>query len=268
MASEMDNYIKNANGNEGIRKLCSNNENILEEVNESLNELENLIEDILQNMSLQGKLFEMYEPAKTPQINQYEGALVENFDENTHSLTLKSDCSKIKYPKFTEFYDMHCISRTYFFHLFKFSKQDCQWYKPLISGKMQVFGKPVPTVDENTTHYIQGSDPKEKYMPSKLEDPSKRNHGMPFPPTAQTASNVGVLTTCSQCCKLRLIYSKHKLSGKQIASLKRLSNTFMYVCGTNFQDVQLDDRRPDTMVAEKVFIRGNISCKSNIEIHY
>ena len=52
MASEMDNYIKNANGNEGIRKLCSNNENILEEVNESLNELENLIEDILQKMSL------------------------------------------------------------------------------------------------------------------------------------------------------------------------------------------------------------------------
>ena len=103
------------------------------------------------------------------------------------------------------------------------------------SGKIQVFGKPVPTVDENITHYIQGSGPKEKYMPSKLEDPSKRNHGMPFPLTAQTASNVGVLTTCSQCCNLRLIYSKHKLSGKQIASLKRLSNTFMYVVGLIFK---------------------------------
>ena len=161
MVSEMGNYFKNANGNEGIRKLCSNNENILEGINESLNELKNLIEDILQKISLQEKSFEIYEPATTPQINQYEDALVENSDENTHSLTLKSDCSRIKYPKFTEFYDTHCISRTYFFHLFKCSKQDCQWYNPLRSGKIQVFGKPAPTVDENTTHYIQGSDPKE-----------------------------------------------------------------------------------------------------------
>ena len=52
VASEMDNYIKNANGNEGIRKLCSNNENILEGINERLNELKNLTEDILQKMSL------------------------------------------------------------------------------------------------------------------------------------------------------------------------------------------------------------------------
>ena len=75
----------------------------------------------------------------------------------------------------------------------------------------------VPTVDENNaTHYVQVSDPKEQYMPSKLEDPSKRNHSMPFPPTAHTAFNVEVLITCSQCHKPRLIYSKHKLSGNQI----------------------------------------------------
>ena len=98
-----------------------------------------------------------------------------------------------------------------------------------------MFGEPAPTVDENnTTNYVQGSDPKEQYMPSKLEDPSKRNHGVPFPPTPQTVSNVGVLITCSQCRKPRLIYSKYKLSGNQITSLKRLLNNFMYVFGTTF----------------------------------
>ena len=100
---------------------------------------------------------------------------------------------------------------------------------------IEVFGEPVPTVNENnTTHCVQDSDPKEQYIPSMLENPSKRNHGMPFPPTAQTTSNVEVLITCSQCRKPHLIYSKHKLSGNQITSLKRLLNDFMYVCGTSF----------------------------------
>ena len=31
------------------------------------------------------------------------------------TLTLKNDLSKTKYPKFTEFYDTHSISRIYFF---------------------------------------------------------------------------------------------------------------------------------------------------------
>ena len=71
-----------------------------------------------------------------------------------------------------------------------------------------MFGEPVSTVNENnTTHYVQGSDPKEQNMLSKLEDPSKQNHGMLFPLTAQTASNVGVLTICLQCHKPPLIYS-------------------------------------------------------------
>ena len=93
---------------------------------------------------------------------------------------------------------------------------------------IEVFGETVPTVDENsTTHYVQSSDPKEQYMQSKLEDSSKRNHSILFPPTAQTAFNAGVLITYSQCRKPRLIYSKHKLSGNQTTSLKRLLNDFM-----------------------------------------
>ena len=106
----------------------------------------------------------------------------------------------------------------------------------------------------NTT---QDSDPKEQYIPSKLEDPSKRNHGTPFPLTAQTASNIGVLIACSKWRKRCLIYSKHKLSSNQITTLKRLLNNFMYACRTIFQDVPLKDWRPNTRIAEHVFTRGN-----------
>ena len=56
-----------------------------------MNELKKLVEDILQKISLKGKSFEIYESATTPQIKQSEDALVENFDENIHSLTLTSD---------------------------------------------------------------------------------------------------------------------------------------------------------------------------------
>ena len=34
---------------------------------------------------------------------------------------------------------------------------------------------------------------KKRIIPSKLENPAKRGHGMPFPPTAQTALNVDLL---------------------------------------------------------------------------
>ena len=78
-------------------------------------------------------------------------------------------------------------------------------------------------------------------MPSELDDPFKLIHGMPFPPTTQTASNIGVLVTCLQCHKPHLIYSKHKLSTNQKTPLKRLLNHFMNVCGTISQDVPLDD---------------------------
>ena len=223
MASEIENYIKSAKSNKEIRKLCSNNENLLEGLKENLNEPKHLIEGILQKCSLKGKLFEVYEPATSPKIKQHEDALVENYDENIL----------------------------------------------LLSSTIEVFREPVPTVNENnTTHYVHTSEPKEQYMPSKSEDPSKQNHDMPFPLTAQTPSHVGVLITCLQCHKFHLIYSKHNLSGNQITSLKRLLNNFRYVCGTIFHDIPLDDPHPDTRVAEHVFNRVNISCKSNIEIPY
>ena len=60
---------------------------------------------------------------------------------------------------------IHIVPGTYFFHAFKCSKQDCSWHKSLRSGIIEVFGEPVPTVDENnTTHYVQGCDPKEQYI--------------------------------------------------------------------------------------------------------
>ena len=45
--------------------------------------------------------------------------------------------------------------------------------------------------DEGNKHYHQGEDPEEIFIPSKLENPSKRGHGISFSPSTQTALNIG-----------------------------------------------------------------------------
>ena len=74
------------------------------------------------------------------------------------------------------------------------------------SGKTeQLFGEPVPEGRPNgVTHYVHDNDPTEKFIPSRLEDPSKRNHDIMFTATAQVALNLGKLIKCSECRKPRL----------------------------------------------------------------
>ena len=65
------------------------------------------------------------------------------------------------------------------------------------------FPYPVPYDDDDgMTHYNEGSDESERYLPSKLADVSKQPHNVPFPPIAQTAKNVGSIIKCSCCKKL------------------------------------------------------------------
>lgn len=55
-------------------------------------------------------------------------------------------------------------------------------------------GKPITSGSiKGSLKYVQGSDPSEKALPSKLEDPSeKRHHGMLFTDTAQTKLRLNV----------------------------------------------------------------------------
>ena len=125
------------------------------------------------------------------------------------------------FPIFLKFISTHCTLRTYYFHVYKCDSDDCSFHKPLRNGPIESFGDPVPyTDDDGKEHYRLGEDPDEKYMPSKLENPAKRKHGLPFPPTAQTALNVGITISCTECQKPRLIYSELKLKPSHIKALK------------------------------------------------
>ena len=128
--------------------------------------------------------------------------LLQKFDDSILSLSLRNDFTKTKYPKFYEFYNKHCVSRTYYFHIFKWSEADCPWHEPIRLGKIANIGEPVPSeIADDTVKYILGSDPSEKFLPSKFENPGKRTHGIPFTPTAQTVINVGKIVKSIHCFK-------------------------------------------------------------------
>ena len=126
----------------------------------------------------------------------------------------------------------------------------------------------MPYQDGNgNEYYCLGDDPEERYMPSKLENPAKRKHGLPFSPTGQTAPNVGMTMNCTKSRKPRLIYGKSKLKRNEINELKRsLKNGFQYVSESSFQDISIDKR--SSPILNKVFSRENISRESPMEQPY
>ena len=90
---------------------------------------------------------------------------------------------------------------------------------------------------------------------------------MLFTPTTQTAVNVGITVKCLECRKLRVIYTKKKLTNANMA-MKRIFNNFQYVCGTVFHDIPIDERNRDTLILELLYCWENLSCTSPIEIPY
>ena len=148
------------------------------------------------------------------------------------------------------------------------SNVDCPWHEPLRYGEISSFGEPVPKEKTNgSITYIQESNPSEKFLPSKLENPAKCNHGMPFTPTAQTAVNVGITLKCSECRKPCVLYTKKKLANANMA-MKRIFNNFQYVCGTVFHNIPIDERNRDTLILELLYCWENLSCTSPIKIPY
>ena len=85
--------------------------------------------------------------------------------------------------------------------------------------EVTVFPDPEPYEEDGVQHYRPGNDPTEQYLPSTLEDVEKRAHNIPFPPSAQSAKNVGITIKCTECERPRLLYTKYKLKENQVKIL-------------------------------------------------
>ena len=215
------------------------------------------LNSVFTKLSLKDKRFQTFSPCTGEELTNYH--LPNNrFDENISELKKKEHLKNL--PKFNEFLSTHTTRRTCYFHVFKCSTDDCPFFPVKGKEKTESFGDPIPhNDDESNEYYHQGKDPEEKFIPSKLENPSKRVHDIPFSPSAQTAFNVGRTVTSTDYHKLRLLYSKTKL--KELRSFKRVLNDFQFVSGSVFQEIMVDKNNPDEAVLSKVFALENISCK-------
>ena len=123
--------------------------------------------------------------------------------------------------------------------MFKCDDLTCEFHKSIRGPvKVENFPDPVPYEEDGVTRYQPGLDPAEKFLSSKLEDPEKRSHNIPFSPTAQTAKNVGITIPCEECKKPRLLHSQKKIKAGEIQTLKRLISKCSYVCGSVISEYQ------------------------------
>ena len=266
MSADIEERIRNCYSNEELRKAIARHEELKPALENSLSVPVDLLTSVFSKLSLKDKRFQTFSPCTDEELTNYH-LPNDRFDENICELKKKEHLKN--FPKFNEFLLTHTTRRTYYFHVFKCSTDDCPFHFP-VRGKEKIenFGDPIShNDDEGNEHYHQGEDPEEKFIP-KLENPSKGGHGIPLSPSTQTALKVGRIVTCTECHKPRLLYSRAKLKDGELRSFKRVLNDFQFVCGSALQEIMVDKNNPDETVLSKVFASENISRKSPIELLY
>ena len=168
---------------------------------ESLKMPIDILRDVFRDLYMKDTTFSIYEPATEEKMNElleYLGI----FDDGISELRSKAKLSK--YPEFLKFLSRHTDVKMYSFHIFKCADPHCIYHEPLVSAALKRFGQPVPVADEEgKEHYVEGEDPDEKHLPSRLSNVEKQSHNIPFTVSAQTAMNVGMTIKCNECSKQR-----------------------------------------------------------------
>lgn len=120
---------------------------------------------------------------------------------------------------------------------------------------------------------VYGTDTTEEFCPSAMKKAATKITGtaIPFSPSAQTTKTVKMTINCIDCDKPRVIYSASKLNNEKLALLQRILSLYQYSCGSCLQELKTDDiTRAPTVNAllDEVYVRGNITCDTNIEVPY
>ena len=199
-----------------------------------------------------------------------------------------------KRPGLKKFLSHCCLIRKYTFSVktcFEPSCTICQPPRLPASIYERIHHLPDPIPDDSGEHYksfeeLYGMKTTERHCPSVASKATK-GHGMPFSPTAQTATNVGETICCAECQKPRVSYSPHKIQYSRCELLKETLESVSYSCGTSLQELLLGTRpcddedsaaeaNTDTQLVDQarqsafpeVYVRDHLRCQDAIEIPY
>ena len=112
MSPDMENSVKNCNSNEELRKATEHHSGLKEVLDESLSVLIDLLKSVFSQFFLKNEKFKIFEPASAEELAKYK-LKDETFDESIADVEKKESLQL--HPNFSNFLNIHCTSRTYYF---------------------------------------------------------------------------------------------------------------------------------------------------------
>ena len=160
MSADMEERIRDCNSNEELRKAIKQYKELKPALENSLSVLVDLLNSFFSKLSLKDKRFQTFSPCTDEELTNYHLPNDRRFNENIsispctdEELTnyhlpndrrFNENISKLKkkdhlknFLKFNEFLCTHTTRRTYYFHVFKCSTDDCPFHFP-VRGKEKI----------------------------------------------------------------------------------------------------------------------------------
>ncbi|CAC5366714.1 unnamed protein product [Mytilus coruscus] len=259
--SDIDQIIKSCNGMSEIRRKSEKVDGLKDKLIESLKPMMTMLENRAKRVQLKGKPFQVFPAADDMDVEQTE-ARVTLFNP-TISVGKYQQTHMTKARGFKEYIEKHCQERHYVFQIRRCSDAECCL---LPSREWQWL--PDPILDYTRQHYkafeaVLGTVTTEKDRPSftnqTIAAVAQEQQGCEN--RILVAQNVRSTVTCTECDKPRCVYSKLKLTPRDVRALKHRIDKYDYTCGAILA--------PEGDVLHgKVFVRLQMACTTHIEFSY
>ncbi|CAB4401187.1 unnamed protein product [Rhizophagus irregularis] len=265
MPNEFENEFEALKTLEEICEKATENSCLKIELKQCIKKVQELLRERIEHLVWKNEAFETEIPASDSEINE----MFENILRINSTLT-KNETTKQqlrKHKSLVKFIEIHCQERTYTFQIKKCNQPTCEVCYPVrmpidIFQNLYFLPDPVPSRD-NPDHYKQfanlyGKPTTEQFRPSLINEKSKTE---PVPSNILISTKIRDYIRCNSCGKTRCLYSNSQLTEQQKQDLNSVIQAYTYSCGSPIF--------PDNhSLAQKIFVRIQISCDSPIELLY
>ena len=240
--TDIEGLVQGCSGLKEIQKAHNENPgmNVRSKVLASVQPCKELLKETFERLVYSGESLKVYPPTTEDQIS----ALWQEMNEIDPTLN-RTDTSRASVQdkaEFQAFFEKRCRARHYMFCVKKCEDISCKYYlQPTMATDifktLNHLSDPIPRGEWYTPFSENyGTETSERHRPSLTANP-KKDKGMPFNPTKQTAMNVGRVLQCDECGKWRLMHSKCKVKVNNDA-LTNVLETIMYTCGTSLSNIE------------------------------
>ncbi|PKY34602.1 hypothetical protein RhiirB3_499282, partial [Rhizophagus irregularis] len=265
MPEEYEDEFETLKTLEDIRGKAKENPCLKSELEKCIVTVQKLLCERTAHLVWKNEAFETENPASNLEINKMFKNILRIDSTLTKDETTQQQLRKHK--PLVEFIKTHCQERAYSFQIKKCNQPSCEVCYPIrmpidVFQNLYFLPDPVPSRDNpdryETFANLYGKFTTEKFRPSLINLNSKAELA---PSNILISAKIRGYIKCKSCGKTRCLYSELKLTEQEKQDLESALQTYTYSCGSPiFPD--------DHSLAQKVFVRVQISCDSPIELLY